>query len=98
MAYCLYHFWVYTLNWGVHIYLIVHVCLHTYANVNEHVYLCIIMRLYFIYEFICKNTAGYLCIFVYVFLDYIDVFVCLFIYIYVYIYIYVTTNVVHVTC
>lgn len=94
MAYCLYHFWVYTLNWGVHIYLIVHVCLHTYVNVNEHVYLCIIMRLYFIYEFICKSTAGYLYISVYLFLDYIDAFVCLF----KYIYIYVTTNVVHVTC
>lgn len=88
MAYCLYHVWVYTLNWGVHIYLIVHLCLHTYVHVNVHVYLCIIMRLYFIYAFICKDAAGYLYISVFLFLVYVDVF-----YLYVYIYtVYVTTK------
>ena len=65
MAYCLYHVWVYTLNWGVHVYLIAHLCLHAYVNVNEHVYFCIIMRLYFIYAFICKDAACYLYLFVY---------------------------------
>lgn len=64
----------------MHIYLIVHLCLHTYVNVNEHVYLCMIMRLYFIYAFICKNTAGYLYSSVYLFLVYVDVFVCIYIY------------------